>query len=154
MDKPYVGFWWRVLAYIIDAVIMSTIFLVIGLIIGVSMFGTNIDPATGAPQISAVAIIIQFAVPILYYGIMQGSPMQASVGKLAIGAVVTDMRGERMSWGKSFLREVCKIPSAIVLLIGFIMVAFTGRKQGLHDIMAGTLVLKRRIVRAAAHVQA
>ena len=153
MEKPFVGFWWRVLAYFIDGIILAILFVAIGAMVGVSMFSPNMDP-TGMQQASGMILLIQIVVPILYFGLMQGSSLQATVGKMAIGAIVTDTDGERMSWGKAIIREVCKIPSGIILMIGYIMIAFTGRKQGLHDIMAGTLVLKKRIVREALEAEA
>lgn len=149
MDKPYVGFWWRFLALIIDSIILMIAFAGIGLAIGVSMFTPEVDPTTGMPQISGLAMLVQFGGPILYYGVMQASPMQATVGKMAIGAIVTDAAGNRLGYGRSFGRELAKIPSMMVLMIGYLMVAFTGRKQGLHDIMAGTLVMKKRMAMQA-----
>lgn len=150
MDKPYVGFWWRFIAAIIDGIIMMVFFFILSLVFGISMMGGTVDPATGMPVISPVSYLLQFGIPIVYYGVMQASAMQATVGKMAIGAIVTDVHGNRLSYGKSFLREICKIPSGLVLLIGYIMVGFTARKQGLHDIMAGTLVMKKSMAHAMA----
>ena len=57
--------------------------------------------------------------------------------------IVTDEAGNRISFGKATGRHFGKILSALILYIGYIMIAFTGKKQGLHDILAGTLVVKR-----------
>lgn len=145
MDKPYVGFWWRFLAYLIDFVVIMVAFFILSFIPGLNVFASAADPMTGMPTMSPVSMIIQIVVPLAYWAVMQASSMQATVGKMAIGAIVTDANGERMGYGKSFIREICKYPSALVLAIGFIMIGFTARKQGLHDIMAGTLVVKKKM---------
>ena len=70
--------------------------------------------------------------------------MQGTAGKLALGIKVTDMSGARVSFGRATGRHFAKIISGFILGIGFLMVAFTKRKQGLHDLVAGCLVLNRR----------
>ena len=80
----------------------------------------------------------------LYFAFCESSAWQATVGKLALGIRVTDMQGARISFPRALGRYLAKYLSAIILGIGFIMVAFTRRKQGLHDLIAGTLVLNGR----------
>ncbi len=74
---------------------------------------------------------------------MESSPTQATLGKMALGIKVTDLAGKRVGFGKATGRYFGKIISALILLIGFIMVAFTEKKQGLHDKMAGCLVVNK-----------
>jgi uncharacterized RDD family membrane protein YckC len=74
---------------------------------------------------------------------MESSARQATLGKMALGIVVTDLDGNRIGFGRATGRYFAKILSALILLIGFIMAAFTQKKQGLHDIIAGTLVVKK-----------
>lgn len=62
---------------------------------------------------------------------------------MALGIKVTDMSGNRVSFGKATGRYFGKFISALILSIGFIMVAFTEKKQGLHDMMAGCLVVNK-----------
>ena len=71
------------------------------------------------------------------------SAKQATLGKMAVGIYVTNERGERIGFGRATARYVASILSALILGIGYLMVAFTDRKQGLHDMIAGTLVFKR-----------
>jgi uncharacterized RDD family membrane protein YckC len=73
---------------------------------------------------------------------MESSPKQGTLGKMALGIVVTDMDSRRISFGRATGRYFAKILSGLILGIGFLMVAFTEKKQGLHDILAGTLVVK------------
>lgn len=73
---------------------------------------------------------------------MESSAKQATLGKMALGIVVTDLEGARIGFGRATGRYFAKILSGLILGIGFLMAAFTERKQGLHDIIAGTLVVK------------
>lgn len=79
----------------------------------------------------------------LYFTLSESSASQATLGKKALGLVVTDESGRRISFGRANGRYFGKIISGLLLLIGYLMAAFTDRKQALHDIMAGTLVLKK-----------
>ena len=88
-------------------------------------------------------IVLTFALIVLYYTIMETSKFQATVGKLAVGLKVTDVNGEKLDFTKALVRNLCKIISSMILFIGYIMAGFTEKKQGLHDIIAGTLVVKK-----------
>jgi uncharacterized RDD family membrane protein YckC len=76
----------------------------------------------------------------LYEALMESSSYQATLGKMILGMKVTDLYGNRISFGRATGRHFAKILSGMVLCIGFIMVGLTQRKQGLHDLLAGTLV--------------
>ena len=77
----------------------------------------------------------------LYEAFMESSSYQATLGKMIFGMKVTDLNGNRISFERATGRHFAKILSSI-LGIGYIMVGFTERKQGLHDLLAGTLVLR------------
>ncbi|WP_237714110.1 RDD family protein [Novosphingobium sp. Rr 2-17] len=147
MMVPNGGFWWRVLAYIIDAIILSIVGSILGRIVGFSMMpmsgmGANANLfASGAMfGVFGLSVVLNW----IYFAGMESSKFQGTVGKLAIGLVVTDMHGDRISFMRATGRYFAKILSGIILSIGFIMVAFTQRKQGLHDLIASTLVYKTR----------
>jgi uncharacterized RDD family membrane protein YckC len=145
---PYGGFWWRVLAYILDGIILNVASSIIGGIFGFGMmfplagFGGNPEAFTGFAMFGMFGV--SFIVNWLYFALMESSRLQATVGKLAIGLVVTDLKGERISFQRATGRYFAKLLSSLILCIGFIMVAFTERKQGLHDLLAGSLVYKTR----------
>ena len=81
----------------------------------------------------------------LYFALMESSPHQGTLGKLALGLKVTDLNGDGpISFGRATGRHFSKILSVVILGIGFIMAGFTARKQALHDLIAGCLVLRRR----------
>lgn len=152
------GFWVRFVAYIIDVILLYIVQIVVAIAFGVSAtagFGTgetNADPLSGTNlAVTAIVLIINIA----YFVAMESSAKQGTVGKIAMGLVVTDLNGERISALRALGRYFAKFISAIILLIGFIMVGFTQRKQGLHDMIAGTLVYKARspeLVRNSAAV--
>ena len=102
--------------------------------------------------VSISFMIIQYAisigVPALYFGWMQSSNSMASLGKMAVGIKVVRTNGERLSFWRSFLRYVAMILFTLVtcglgMLISGLMVAFTERKQGVHDMVCDTLVVDK-----------
>jgi len=82
-------------------------------------------------------------IQVLYFTFMESSKMQATVGKMALGLKVTDLEGNKLDFTKALVRNLCRILSNITMLIGYIIAAFTEKKQALHDMIAGTLVLKK-----------
>lgn len=145
---PYGGFWWRVLAYIIDWVILqiasSFVSGLFGFGLALPLTGIGVDDFTTMWTMALGMISAIFVLNWLYFALMESSKLQATVGKLAIGVVVTDLRGERLSFARATGRYFAKILSIMILCIGYIMVAFMPRKQGLHDLIASTLVYKTR----------
>ncbi len=142
----YGGFWIRVVAYIIDGIILNIAFGVVGAILGISLIPADpatMDPAEAMSQMGtfqAVAVVGSW----LYFALMESSARGATIGKMALGLRVVDEQGQRISFLRATGRFFAKFVSALILLIGYLMVAFTDRKRGLHDIMAGTLVVKIR----------
>ncbi len=132
----YGGFWIRLGAYLIDFVIMIPVAFIIFAVTGTSFS----EAAAGAS--TSVTDLLNFVVGIAYFVGFESSSWQATPGKKALGLIVTDSNGSRITVPRAIGRYFAKILSALILLIGFIMVAFTDRKQGLHDMIAGTLVVK------------
>lgn len=81
----------------------------------------------------------------LYFTGLESSLMKATFGKIALGIIVTDLDGNRISFGRANGRYWCKYISALILMIGYIMAGFTEKKQALHDTMANTLVVKKQL---------
>ena len=122
----YAGFWIRFVAFILDAILLGAIGSIVA----------------GGPR-NQMAGVVSLAVGWLYYAFMESSSYQATLGKLALSLKVTDLNGKKIGFGKATGRYFAKFLSAVILLIGFIMVAFSEKKQGLHDRIAGTLVVRR-----------
>ena len=88
-------------------------------------------------------VVISAVLKWLYYALLESSSWQATLGKMALGLQVTDLEGRRIGFGRATGRFFAKIISGIILYIGFIMAGFTEKKQALHDMIAGTLVVKK-----------
>jgi len=135
----YAGFWRRLLALILDCIIVYIISAIAGFIIGF-IYGL----VTGGPQgVQVIGFILGLVINWLYFALQESSAKMATLGKQALGIVVTDLDGQRISFGKATARHFSKILSGLILLIGYIMAAFTEKEQALHDILAGTLVVKQ-----------
>jgi uncharacterized RDD family membrane protein YckC len=95
------------------------------------------------PQILLSVIILLFLVPWVYSAYLESSRNQSTLGKMAVSAAVTDMQGNRITFARATLRFFGKILCILTIFIGFLIIAFTGYKQGLHDKIAGTLVFRQ-----------
>lgn len=122
----YAGFWLRFAASVIDWCAVTALNVLI------SIFLT--------PVVGFVGVLVAGW---LYHALLESSERQATLGKMAMKIYVTDLDGGRISFGTATIRHLCKIVSAFVLMIGFIMAGFTARKQALHDMLANTLVVRR-----------
>ena len=140
----YAGFWKRFAAFVIDVFILYIGNFFIGFI-----FGIPYDVLTGKAEFAGFTedYIFSFVLSLLlvwiYQAVMESSVKQATLGKMALGIIVTDLSGNRVSFGKASGRHFGQILSVLILGIGFLMVAFTAKKQGLHDIIAGCLVVNK-----------
>ena len=130
-DQAYGGFWIRVLAYLVDSVVVFSAVIVLAF---VAAFLGDIG--------KALIPLICLLTPLIYWGLMQASARQATFGKALLGMKVTDTSGNRISLLRSLGRELAKWVSGIPLGLGYVMVAFTGRKQALHDMVAATTVTR------------
>ena len=136
----YGGFWIRFVAYIIDSIVLSIAGGAIGFIFGLGLAAGH--GGRDAAQFGGYAIGI--AIAWLYFALMESSERGATLGKMAMGLRVVSNEGQRISFMNATGRYFAKFISAIILLIGFIMIGFTDRKRGLHDMIASTLVIKVR----------
>jgi len=137
--SAYGGFWRRAGAVIIDAIILGIICTPLTVLLGVTNNEAGQEDS-GVALYQSLTVVIAW----LYYASMQSSRLQATVGKLAVGLMVTDAEGHKLSFVRATGRYFAKFLSAIIFGIGFLMVAFTEKRQGLHDMLAGTLVVRGR----------
>ena len=140
----YAGFLQRFVAYILDALILTIpTFAIMYLTMGSLMLDP--DPEMMEETMSGIGFfyLIIFVIQWLYFAYFESSANQATPGKMALGLKVTDLEGHRITFMNATGRYFSKIISGIILLIGYIMAAFTEKKQALHDIIAKTLVLKK-----------
>lgn len=152
----YAGFWLRFLALLIDNVVIGIGFVLILIplifLTGLGALLSRIHPDEELNDAGVFLIIgviflfatVALAVTWLYHAWMESSEWQATVGKKALGLVVTDMTGQRVSFGRATGRHFGKIITNMVpIFIGYIMAGFTAKKQALHDMIAGCLILRR-----------
>jgi len=130
----YAGFWRRLVAVIVDSLILGLVTKILGLDVKLySPFDSG--PAFG---FSLAGLLIAT----LYFAGFESSKWQATPGKKAMGIMVQrEDSGRRLTGQQAAMRFLLKLLSAFILMIGFIMAAFTKKKQGLHDILAGTIVV-------------
>jgi uncharacterized RDD family membrane protein YckC len=152
----YAGFWERVLAYLVDFALLAVgagVFLAfLALVTGTPMelmmkawlkgIGSvfNHEDETPSSAFKIAGKVIGYVVNCLYFTLFESSSWQGTPGKRFLKLKVMDEAGDRISFGLAFWRYLSKFVSAIICGIDYLMVAFTARKQGLHDFMAGTLV--------------
>lgn len=163
---PYANFWARFAALILDGIILyipnvilqTIIFSIFNVNEAIAQLetvsGSSVDETQAAEalgqfmsvflpamlMVTAISTIIAW----LYSALMESSAKQATLGKMALGIVVTDLNGRRISFARATGRYFSKAFLSAILLIGYIIAAFTEKRQALHDIIAGTLVVKRR----------
>jgi uncharacterized RDD family membrane protein YckC len=129
LDEPieYGTFWERLGAYIIDVIILIIPTLILQYMIN-----------------DVGSTLISIAIDWLYFALQESGQNQATIGKKALGLKVTSMDGQRITFGQASGRYFGKIISGLILCIGYLMILWDDRRQGLHDKMAGTLVIKNR----------
>ena len=135
LPAPYAGFWRRAGGFIIDDLLVTVALLVVMAITTRAMKG----------GMNLVIFPLYCVAAWLYYAWMESSALQATVGKLAVGVKVTDEYGRRIGFGRATGRLFAHAVSGIALGIGYAMAVFTRRRQTLHDLIAGTLVVRRDV---------
>jgi len=140
--QPKAGFWIRFVAYFIDAALVFIVQLVLGFLLGLILGMTTNMTNEGQTALSIVSGLlgaaISFAYGVFFIGYCGQTP-----GKMALRIKVIRTNGTDMTYGRAVLREILgKFVSGILLGIGYLMVAFDSQKQGLHDKIADTYVIK------------
>ncbi len=164
MENRFAGFWVRFVAYVIDSILLSVIqtivFIFAALLIGIYIPFINEPETTGQftrfvaqydyetydfISVSFLGLlgVVSVSVSWLYFAIQESSRKQATLGKAAMGLIVVDENFERISFLRATVRYFSKIISAAIFYIGYIMAGLNSRKRALHDIIAGTYVIRR-----------
>ena len=142
----YAGFRRRLAAYIIDFIVASIAAYIVALV------GALLIGLPGGLEFNGLVLTIatiwiiasDLVIPWLYWALMESSNRQATLGKRALGIIVTDSAGRRVTFIRGTVRYWAKIISFLILLIGFMLVGFTSRKQALHDIVSNCLVVVKQ----------
>lgn len=154
-EVRYAGFWLRFVAFILDDLLLG----IVGFLVSLPFIGGIVFSALGISENPDAAeniamgvmgilgsiigmILVIFVLKWLYYALMESSKRQATLGKMALGLKVTDMDGNRISFGRATGRYFGKIISGMIIYIGYILAGLTEKKQALHDLMASCLVVR------------
>lgn len=135
----YASFWERFAAYCIDMVVCNVVSGMFGVVLIIINAFDVIDTSASF----SAAYFLSLLASILYFTLMESSRFQGTLGKMALGIKVTGLNGERIPFGKAFLRYISKILSGFILMFGYLMMLWSPKKQCLHDQLAGTLVVKK-----------
>jgi uncharacterized RDD family membrane protein YckC len=153
----YGGFGRRFVAFIVDIILILIFDIVavsvLGMIRGLQNLvfylqgqpveSLTVDGTTAALFGSIIAAygLAIIVVPWIYFAGFESSRSQATPGKLLMKIVVTDLEGNKPTFARVTLRHFAKIISTLLIFTGFLAIAFTQKKQGFHDKIAGCLVL-------------
>jgi uncharacterized RDD family membrane protein YckC len=155
-ESAYAGFWLRVVAHLIDGLLagiaFSVVFLAAIAAVGIGYLKdlireTNNPEDIFTPGLIAIIFVLcatSIVMMWIYYAWMESSSYQGTLGKMALGLIVTDLEGRRISFARASGRYFAKIITGLIPLgIGYAMAGFTAKKQALHDMIAGCLVLRK-----------
>lgn len=127
----------RLVAYWVDGLVM----VIPAVILNLMLFIAIMRDSSGLGILGV--ILLSFALGFLYFGFFESSRFQGTPGKIALGIKVVDSNLQQISFGNALVRIFGRIICFFTLYIGFIMIAFTEKNQGLHDIIAKTYVIHR-----------
>ncbi|WP_255987581.1 RDD family protein [Chitinolyticbacter albus] len=143
------GFWTRFAALVIDGMVLGmaswVVFIVVTIAMGISAaaLGDAIDGASAAIGFMLVGWLLIFAMSWVYFSFQESSSAQASLGKRAVGLYVADGAGARIGLGRATGRWFAHALSNVTLCIGYLIQPFTPRRQALHDLVSGTVVMRK-----------
>jgi uncharacterized RDD family membrane protein YckC len=154
----YAGLGRRFIAFIVDLLLLLLFDVVAAFVLGLTRGIQNLYfylvqhiPASSlTPEGTTTALwtsiiasygVLLIIIPWVYFAGFESSRSQATPGKLLMNTVVTDLQGNKPSFARVTLRHFAKIISALILFLGFLMIGLTKKRQGLHDKIAGCLVL-------------
>lgn len=135
----FAGFGHRAGAILIDSVLVLVASAIFGGMLGVGMAIMGVGFSS---EIEAFLNVVSVLAVWLYFAGMESSKYQATFGKRLLGLKVTDLNGRPVGFGKATGRHFGKVISGLTFLIGYLIAAFTEKKQALHDLMAGCLVVR------------
>ncbi|MCI0490443.1 MAG: RDD family protein [Blastocatellia bacterium] len=139
----YAGFWKRFAASLIDSLIVSVLWGIL-LVLHIALKESRILDGDGEEISLVIIMILPVIFTWLYASLMESSPARGTLGKMALGIAVTGPTGSRISFGRATGRHFGKILSSMFFGFGYLMAAFTEKKQALHDLMAGCLVVNKK----------
>jgi len=146
MQPVYAGFWLRAIAFIIDNLILGLIFTVV-IFSNPNAFLVNPDlnnlSFTMKPPFTPTGFLVIYLLVWAYFTFFESSVWQATPGKKMLRIYVVDLNGGRLTFAHAAIRNVARMISGLVI-VGYFIAGFTEKKQALHDMLARSLVIRRR----------
>jgi uncharacterized RDD family membrane protein YckC len=143
-DKRNVAnFGWRLLAYIIDYVILILLAAIIGGLVGVLESLTSIYINSDNENEIWITRLIGVIMFILYHSGFESTKIQGSIGKALCKLIVVDINGRRIKFGRALVRNLSKILSGLFFGFGFFNILWSTLKQGWHDELAKTYIVRK-----------
>jgi uncharacterized RDD family membrane protein YckC len=142
----FAGFWLRAIAFAIDTMILSFVFGLIGAAYPSELMifpDPTFQSVLAIPRLTLAGFLLLFLIMWIYYAFFEASSWQATPGKRILRLYVADLAGRRITLGRASIRYFGRKISELTFLVGYVMAGFTAKKQALHDILAGCLVLRR-----------
>ena len=141
----------RLVAVIVDtilltaaAVIYTYLAVVVMVNVVINVTGNTTIDNVPVPQIVLVVVITDLIFVWLYSAVLESSAWQATLGKRVARLEVTDLLGRPVSFSRASARHAAKMLTFLTLYAGFLTIVLTEKRQALHDLVAGTLVMERR----------
>ena len=147
MGFPFKGFWIRVVASLLDAIILAIAFIFLAVFI-LFFFGSLFGEVAGFAML-LLFVLGAIILVLLYKPLMEASDYQSTFGKYFLNMKIVDKEGRKITFTKSFIRTIVYLlHTAIPFLntvswLAFLMIGFTEYKQGLHDFLAETYVVTK-----------
>lgn len=143
----------RFIAFLIDAILLTVVIsIVFGILATIGIIGaTTTETSDSAGMVAAIMgasllmQVVSLALQVGYFTYMESSERQATIGKSAMGLIVADENGNRLDTQKALIRNISRLVSGFICLIGYLMAFFTEKKQTLHDIIAKTNVYTKPV---------
>jgi uncharacterized RDD family membrane protein YckC len=143
----------RFIAFLIDVIILTVVIMVLFGILGTIGFmgASSVETSDSAGMVAAIMgagllmQVLSLALQIGYFTYFESSERQGTIGKNAMGLIVADEKGNRLDVQKALIRNIMRLVSGFICLIGYLMAFFTEKKQTLHDIVAKTNVYTKPV---------
>ena len=150
-ELSYAGFWRRFVAALLDFIIVGILLFTCRLVLNMLGLDLLTGPIIGEDRLESAwwsvmvfgESVLSLTVGTLYFGLQESSSRQASLGKRALGIIVTDLDRARISPARAVGRHLATLLSSAIFFIGYLIQPFTRKRQALHDVIASTLVLKK-----------
>lgn len=139
----YASFGERFVALIVDWIILGVFTWLVGIVLAMAVYAAGESSEAANAVFGGIVVLLGVVSSWLYFAIQESSDRQATIGKRAMKIVVTDEQGRRLSFARATGRAFARMLSGLFFFLGYLLAAFTARKQALHDLIVGTLILRR-----------